>query len=270
MPRLTSPSFIIALFCLLLTGCANQALLDAQPTMVSQQNEQLAPQSPDKVDMYFVGFAANSHQDVFMKEVTYVQKLFDQNFATQGRSLLLVNNKQTQDSYPMATSTNLSASLNDIGQQMDTDNDILFLFMTGHGEYRYGLNASFGPNHNETISPRELKSILDESQIKWRVIVVSACFSGSFVNELADLNTLIITASDPYHPSFGCTNTAEFTFFGEAFFKNNLTKTHSFFQAFLDAKQEVTLRENRLGYLNSNPMYHGAKPIEDHLSLLEF
>ncbi|WP_394145965.1 C13 family peptidase [Vibrio atypicus] len=269
MSRLKFPSSILFIFCLLLTGCANQALLDAQPTMVSQQSAQLVPQSADKVDMYFVGFAANAYQDVFMKEVTYVQKLFDSKFDTQGRSLLLINNKKTQDSYPMATSTNLATSLNNIGQQMDRERDVLFLFLTGHGEYRYGLSASFGPNHNETISPNELKTILDESQIKWRVVVVSACFSGSFVKELADLNTLVITAADPYQPSFGCTNTAEFTFFGEAFFKNNLTRTHSFFEAFLDAKQEVTIKENKLGYDNSNPMYQSAKPIDDQLSLMD-
>lgn len=270
MPRLTFTSFIKLLLCLSLTGCANQALLDAQPNMVSQQNQQLTPQSPNKNDLYFVGFAANSNQDVFMKEVIYAQKLFDQKFATQGHSLLLVNNSLTQDRYPMATSENLSASLRSIGQQMDTNNDILFLFMTGHGEPRYGLNASFGANHNETISPRELKSILDESQIKWRVIVVSACFSGSFVKELSAMNTLIITASDPYHASFGCTNTADFTFFGEAFFKNNLTQTRSFYQAFIDAKEEITLREKKLGLKASNPMFQSAQPIEDQLSLLNF
>lgn len=269
MTRPTSKLIANLFLCLILSGCVNQALLDAQPALVTAQSTNLTPQSPDKVEMYFVGFAADSSQNVFMKEVSYVQQLFDQRFETEGRSLLLINNRQTQNDYPMATSDNLSATLTAISQQMDVDNDILFLYLSGHGEFRFGLNVSFGPNHNETISPKELKTMLDNSGIKWRVVVVSACFSGNFVSQLADLNTLVISASDPNHPSFGCTNTAEFTFFGEAFFKNNLTRTHSFFQAFLAAKEEVTLRETKLGFDNSNPMYQSAKPIDDQLSLMD-
>ena len=68
------------------------------------------------------------------------------------------------------------------------------------------------------IDPFWLKSALDKSGIRWRVIVVSACYSGTFINALKDPYTMIITASKADKASFGCTDDADMTYFGRAFF----------------------------------------------------
>jgi hypothetical protein len=52
-----------------------------------------------------------------------------------------------------------------------------------------------------------------------KVIVVSACYSGGFIDPLQDDRALVITASRPDRRSFGCADESYFTYFGRAFSK---------------------------------------------------
>ncbi|WP_318491291.1 C13 family peptidase [Photobacterium leiognathi] len=256
---------LIALSFAILSGCASKELLLAQPSLVEQQTSKLLPQRPNKTDLYFVGFAADSSQNVFSKEVKYAQQLFDNKFDTKGRSVTLINHSSTINEAPMATLSNLDNVLKNIGNTIDKNEDIVFLFLTGHGSFEKGLHSKFWPHHKELITPKDLKKSLIESKIKWKVVVVSSCFSGQFANEIADLHTLVITASNPSQPSFGCTNTSEFTYFGEAFFKEQLAQNASFIMAFIAAKARITVKENKMGFENSQPMMITSKPIIDKL-----
>jgi hypothetical protein len=78
--------------------------------------------------------------------------------------------------------------------------------------------------------------------VKWRVIVVSACYSGGYVEPLRDANTMVITAAAPDRSSFGCEAGRDFTYFGQAFFRDALAKTRSFTAAF-EAAKEIVARE---------------------------
>ncbi|WP_318435904.1 C13 family peptidase [Photobacterium leiognathi] len=256
---------LIALSFVILSGCASKELLLAQPSLVEQQTSKLLPQRPNKTDLYFVGFAADSSQNVFSKEVKYAQQLFDNKFDTKGRSVTLINHSSTINEAPMATLSNLDNVLKNIGNTIDKNEDIVFLFLTGHGSFEKGLHSKFWPHHKELITPKDLKKSLIESKIKWKVVVVSSCFSGQFANEIAGLHTLVITASNPSQPSFGCTNTSEFTYFGEAFFKEQLAQNASFIMAFIAAKARITVKENKMGFENSQPMMITSKPIIDKL-----
>ncbi|MCF8778052.1 C13 family peptidase [Vibrio sp. IRLE0018] len=236
--------------------------------MVQSQAENLLPQRTDKADLYFVGFAADSSIGVFRKEVTYSQQLFDDKFGTEGRSVALINSSQTSDQLPMATAENLDATLKAVGKIIDPEQDVVFLFLTGHGAYSQGVVTDYWPHHQGLIEPKMLKESLNQAGIKWKVVVVSACFSGQFADELADLYTLVITASNPNQPSFGCTSGADFTYFGEAFFKDQLTQTTNFEEAFLLAKAAITERENNMGFDNSYPTMRTTKRISDKLNAL--
>ena len=54
------------------------------------------------------------------------------------------------------------------------------------------------------LTPTALARMLHDSGIKWRVIVVSACYSGGFIEPLRDDNSIVITAAAPDRTSFGC------------------------------------------------------------------
>ena len=64
--------------------------------------------------------------------------------------------------------------------------------------------------------------MLDDAGIRNRVIVVSSCYSGTFVDALRDDDTLVMTASAKDRNSFGCSNEADFTYFGKAYFDEAL------------------------------------------------
>jgi hypothetical protein len=78
----------------------------------------LAPDRPGIADLYFVGLAGTSSQDVFLKEARSAQALFDERFDARGRSLLLVNNRRRPDDFPIASVSNLRVALAGVAGKM--------------------------------------------------------------------------------------------------------------------------------------------------------
>ena len=96
--------------------------------------------------------------------------------------------------------------------------------------------------------------MLDDAGIRWRIVVVSACFSGGYIEPLKDSQTLVITAAQSDRISFGCGDRSDATFFGEAFFQRGLAGADSFEAAFATAQKRVDEREKAEGYAPaSNP-----------------
>jgi hypothetical protein len=207
------------------------ALLDASTAAL-----ELSPEGHPA--MYFLGFAGYSGQNVFRSELSQARDLFDLRFATRGRSLLLVNHRDSVKELPLASVTNLSMALERLGQRMDKEKDILFLFLTSHGSERT-LSISFPRFALNDLTPGDLRAMLDRSGIMNRVIVISACHSGSFLPALEEANTLIMAAARADRSSFGCSDKREWTYFGDALFNKALRQTRSLVAAFDLAKATV-------------------------------
>jgi hypothetical protein len=232
----------------------HEALLYQQPRLLDRTLQALWAQRPDMSDLYFVGFAGYGWQDVFMKEMHTVRALFDSRFDTRGRSLALINNTQTEASAPIATTTALQTALAHVGKLLDPEEDVLFLFVTSHGS---GDPVYLSVDNNDLqltqLTPARLKAALAATPIKWKVIVVSACYSGSFIPALQDDNTLVITASRADRNSFGCDAKNSMTDFGRAYFTEALKQTTSFTAAFKLASQRIAAREKAEGLTPSQP-----------------
>ncbi|MEO6696412.1 MAG: hypothetical protein ABIN45_00205, partial [Gammaproteobacteria bacterium] len=56
----------------------------AHPALIKKFKEDLLKERPGISDLYFVGMGSYAFQDVFMKEVRYVQRQFDERFDTRG------------------------------------------------------------------------------------------------------------------------------------------------------------------------------------------
>jgi len=215
-------------------------------------------------ELYFVGFAPDASQDVFVKEMRYVRKLFDERFGTSGRSIALVNSQDALEEFPIASVTNLARALERVAQSMNGDEDTLFLFISAHGYPDHRLSAVQPPLELASLTPTALSRMLHEAGIKWRVIVVSACYSGGFIEPLKDANSVVITASAPDRASFGCEPGRDFTYFGQAYFRDALAQTRSFTRAFEAARAGVEKMEAVEGVAPpSNPqMWVGAAMAE--------
>lgn len=229
----------------------------------------LKKERPGVTDLYFLGFGGDADDDVFLKEVRSVTRLFDRRFGTKGRSVMLINHEETVRTVPLANGHNLYHALQAIGRRMNKDEDVLFLFMTSHGDREHNLSVRFGRLQLNAMPASYIRRVLDKTGIKWRVIVVSACFSGGFIDHLQDEHTLIMTAARRDRSSFGCGDAFDFTYFGQAYFDEALRRTYSFTDAFDIARKSIEAREKQEDITASEPQIFIGERIKPKLEALE-
>lgn len=248
---------------------AQQDASDAQVDPVDQAAltsalKTLAPQRPGVTDLYVVGFAGDASDDVFRNETLYLKQLFEQRFDARGRVVTLVNhpdNLGERPYAPLATYDNLYDTLAAIGKRMDRKEDALLLFVTTHGTEDHTLYVQVDQNEEDFISPQDLRKALDDAGIDNRVIVLSACYSGGFIPALRSATTLVLTAARADRPSFGCGNTSNATYFGQAWLIDAMNQVADPVAAFDAAKVAITAREKEDGELPSLPQQSVGKDI---------
>jgi hypothetical protein len=248
---------------------AAEDVLIKQPQLLYQALSDLEDARPGMTDLYFVGFASYAAEDVFRKDIEFARDLFDQRFDTDGRSIDLINNPQTLLDEPFATVSNLRATLSEIGDIIDPDQDVVMVYLASHGSRDHRLSVEFAPLQLEQLTPEALKDMLDSAGIKWRIIVVSACYSGGFIGPLQDDYTLIMTASAADRTSFGCGSESDATYFGDALFRHALRVEDSFVKAFAQAKARIEERERAEKRQASQPQIFVGSQMAAKLPKLE-
>jgi hypothetical protein len=246
-----------------------EEVLAAQSRLLDKQLAGLLPGGKSGPVLYFVGFAGDATQDVFMRELTAVERLMSERFGAAGRTVTLVNNPRTATSLPFATATNLDRTLERVGRVMNRDEDILFLFLTSHGTPEHVLAVENGPLELDGLTPEMVRRMLKKSGATWKVLVVSACYAGGFVEPLKNDHTLIITAADATHESFGCSSGEKFTWFGKAYFDEAMRGSYSFTTAFNRARETIRKWEAEQGETPSNPQIWIGQEMERKLVQLE-
>jgi hypothetical protein len=230
-----------------------ERLFYRQPELLDAALGELAAGRPGVIDIYFLGVGAWAMQDVFLKETLYATRLFEERFDARGRSLALINHLSTRNQRPLASASNLERALRHIGALMDPREDLLVLYMTSHGSRDHKFSVDFWPMPLNDITPQMLGDYLDEAGIKWRVVMISACYSGGFLDTLRSPYTALATASAPERMSFGCNNENDFTYFGKALLKDQLQETYSMADAFAGAAAAIRKREQNEGLEPSDP-----------------
>ncbi len=248
---------------------SNEDLFYSQQKLLDRELSALQPERKGVTDIFFIGMAGYADQDVFMKEVDSVARLFRERFDADGHVIRLVNNNKTLASLPIASASSLKAALNRVAQVMNKDEDVLFLFLTSHGSASHQLAIELSPLNLNQLDPLYLRKLLDDSGIKNRVVVVSACYSGGFINALKDEHTLVISAAASNKTSFGCSNENDWTYFDDAYFNQALRKTHSFVEAFNLAKPQIAAREKQEKFDPSDPQIALGAAMRDKLATLE-
>ena len=205
-----------------------------QPRLLEDQFARLAPSRKGETEIYTLAVAGWADQDVFIKEIDGALEAIGSVLPIKGRTVRLINRRDTVDTIPLANFRNFSAAVHAIGDVMDKDNDVFVLVMTSHGE-QTGFALQL-PGGTAELTPQQVAAALDGEGIKNRVVIVSACFSGIFVPPLANDNTIVITAAHAKHTSFGCAPERDWTYFGDAFFHQSLHPGADFENAFEHAR----------------------------------
>lgn len=245
-----------------------EPLLYAQPERIATAVQRVLTQPREGGAVYFLGFAGDGGQGIFRREVLVAEHSIARHFGAEGRSLALINDVEDRESYPLATVTGLAQALKLLGERIHPAQDVVVLALTSHGSPE-ALEVSNGELPLLQLTPQDLRQALDEAGIQWRVVIVSACYSGVFVNALKDDNTLVITAADSSHSSFGCDDERELTWFGEAFFKEALPGSDTLAHAFGRASALIRERETAQKLTHSNPQIFVGPRIKARLAALE-
>ena len=222
-----------------------------QERLVQEALDAVLASRPEIEDTYFVGFAPYSAQNVFENEVKHIDSLFRGKLGAEGRTTLLINSHHTVDDLPLANGHNLEAVLGGLANKMGPE-DLLFLHLTSHGSSDHELSVYFDNLGLNDISAEELGEIVAKADLPWRVVVVSACYSGGYIDALKSPQAMVMTASRDDRQSFGCTHGRDYTYFGEAFYRDSLAD-HDYQSAFESAVEKIREKEEREDLTPSEP-----------------
>jgi Peptidase C13 family len=243
-----------------------EQILFEQPARIDAALEKVASAADDHAHNYFLGFAGVGEQRVFSQEIELASRVIGKRFGTTERTLELLNDRRDLEAAPLATVSGLRYALSGLAQRMNPTEDVLFLSISSHGSEDPLIAVSNSGLPLSNLSPEDLSSALEDAGIQWRVIVISACHAGAFIDSLKNDKTIVITAAAADRVSFGCADDRDLTYFGEAFYRDALPKSRSLRDAFELAKREIAERERNEGFASSKPQAYFGKEIERKLT----
>ncbi|MFJ5257047.1 C13 family peptidase [Pseudomonas sp. NPDC088414] len=224
------------------------------------------PASTPAVELYTLTLGGDGKQSVFLRESDYVANMLTTRFGAYGQ-IRLVNHRDHLVDRPMATRENLRRAAQTLAERSGPE-DLIFIYLTSHGTAEHELVLDQPRMELADLPADELATVLAPLKNRDKVIVISSCYSGGFIPALKDERTLIMTASRADRVSFGCSEEANFTYFGDALFAQALNQTDDLEQAFKLAKATVAERELADNFEASEPQIWAPKTVLAHWQLL--
>ncbi|MGF6592852.1 C13 family peptidase [Pseudomonas sp. 2835] len=220
------------------------------------------PASTADIELYSLALGGDGKQSVFLREADYVNNMLKSRFGAVGQ-ISLVNHRDHLTDRPMATRENLARAVRTLAERSGPE-DLVFIYLTSHGSQEHELVLDQPRLQLADLPADALATTLAPLKDRDKIIVISACYSGGYIDPLKDNRTLIITASRADRVSFGCSEEADFTYFGDALFAQALNQTDDLQQAFDRASASVSEREAIEGFDASEPQIWAPKGVLDH------
>ena len=224
------------------------------------------PASTPTIELYTLTLGGDGKQSVFLRESDYVSNMLSSRFGAYGQ-IRLVNHRDHLVDRPMATRENLRRAAATLAERSGPE-DLIFIYLTSHGSSEHELVLDQPRMELSDLPADELAAVLAPLKNRDKIIVISSCYSGGFIPMLKDERTLIMTASRADRVSFGCSEEANFTYFGDALFAQALNQTDDLEQAFKLAKATVAERELADNFEASEPQIWAPKTVLSHWQLL--
>jgi hypothetical protein len=209
-------------------------------------------QRPGIVDAYVVSVALDS-DPVFGREAREAGKVLARRFDAAGRTVVLAGTEGNGPSaLPMGSLHSLTLVLARIAERMDRQEDVLVLYVTSHGA-PIGIAYHDGDEGFGFLSPNRFARQLASLGIHNRLLILSACYSGTFVPALSGDTTALFTAAASDRTSFGCAADNDWTYFGDAMINHALRKPQPLADASAEALRMIGEWEHRKRNTPSNP-----------------
>ncbi len=220
------------------------------------------PPSTAAIELYSLALAGDGKQSVFMREADYVSGMLASRFGAVGQ-ITLANHRDHLADRLMASRETLSRSVQTLAARSGPE-DLVFIYLTSHGTSEHELVLDQPRLQLGDLPADELAAVLAPLKGRDKVVVISACYSGGFIPALRDEKTLVMTASRADRVSFGCSEEADFTYFGDALFAQAFNQTDDLQQAFELASRHVAEREIADNYEASQPQIWAPKGVLAH------
>jgi hypothetical protein len=237
------------------------------PSLLQKEVSALTPRTTGDTNVYALGISGWAGEDVFLKELDGGLAALSAVLPINGHVIRLANAGETLQTLPPATPGSIDAAVKAISKIINRDEDILLVLMTSHG-MRTGFGLRFPNGAVTELTPAALTASLENAGIKNRVVIVSACFAGIFLPPLANDHSVVLTAADATHTSFGCAPERDWTYFGDAFFRQSVRPGSDFQQAFDSARVLIAGWELMDRAQPSNPQAHFGSAIVAKLAPL--
>lgn len=173
-----------------------------------------APVPPPR--LIFAGFALHSQAKAFRNDVLAAEKLARQ-MDPNALILKLANPARDQPSdWPQATLENFELVMTKMAEVARPQDRVMLLISTHSNPGT--LNINIAGKNTAPITARGLSDALAPLAKTPTLVVLSACYSGAFLEPLRAPNRVVLTATDVHKASFKCQYPGEYTFFADALF----------------------------------------------------
>ena len=202
--------------------------------------------------MILAAFALHSESTAFQGDITLTRDALRSINAQMPAFMLSNQLEHFSIAYPFATKRNVRGVIAGIARRADKDSLVVLLF-TSHGSPgELAIKTGYG-EYKETLSAQELQEYLEALKPIPTVVVISACYSGSFVPALSGDNRVVMTSAAKDRSSFGCSPDSDGTYFIQALFPKDLDPSKSLWTMFLRARAQVAEREKSKKLTPSQP-----------------
>jgi Peptidase C13 family len=205
---------------------------------------------------------------VFAQEIELAAQVIGNRYAVGSRGVSLINDARDLQSAPLASLSALKYALKGLAAKMNVERDVLLLSISSHGSEDPAIAVSNVDLPFNDFTDEDLAQALQDSGIKWRVVILSACYAGAFIDSLKNPQTIVITAAAADRTSFGCGSDSDLTYFGSAFYRDALPNARTLRDAFDKAKVAIAQRERREHVDASRPQAFFGSEMESKLEHL--
>jgi Peptidase C13 family len=184
--------------------------------------------------VWFAGFAMNSTSTAVQNDVELVARRFSE---LGGPVLEYEDSNGPQKDklrFPFATPATLAEAVQQISSHAGPD-DIVVVFISSHGNRKI-LSVNVAHHELKPLTATQLSTALAPLGNRPTVVILAACFSGSFLPDVQAERRIVITSASGERASFGCQADSRNTYFTEALFANGFDVSKSLLRTMADAK----------------------------------
>ena len=185
----------------------------------------------------------HSQSKAFRNDVLLAEKLV-KGIDPNALMLKLANAARDQSTeWPQATTENFALVMTKMAEVARPQDRVLLFVSTHSNPGLLNINAS-GKNL-QPITPRMLSEALAPLNKVPTLVVLSACYSGAFVEPLKAPNRVVLTATDARRTTFNCKYTGDHTPFAQALFDQPEADNRSVTEWMGEAQKSIAAQEKR-------------------------